>query len=186
MISLVIACSLGFPSTMLILQRDRLSSGAFYQDPSIQKIDDWTFWFFISGIFKDRGTDRQNTFYFTMGALILALVFEKQCINWLTNRWGCTYNNFQKFVEIEIRKKYIDQNWEGKVPAYDINQYRHHYFFKDFNDLAVRFLETAEERYANTKAALKGKKAKKPVEQELDVNDPHFVSKVEMDSREKL
>jgi hypothetical protein len=107
----------------------------------ISNIDYYTFWLFFSGLFKDYGTDRQNGFYFSFGIILISLIFEKMMINWLTNRWGCTYDKLQKFTEMEMRYKCINENWgsEGKPPKYDIDSYRPHYFYSDFTRLKERF-----------------------------------------------
>jgi hypothetical protein len=57
----------------------------------IEKIDSYTFYLFFLGIFKDHGTNRQNGFFFTFGIILISLTLEKMMINWLTNRWGCTF-----------------------------------------------------------------------------------------------
>ena len=51
-----------------------------------------TFWAFYSGVFKDPRKEVQNYFYFPMFMLTFGLFIEKQAINWLTDRCGCTYN----------------------------------------------------------------------------------------------
>jgi len=49
-----------------------------------------------------------------MLAVLSGLVLEKQAINWLTNRMGCTYFKLQKYIELDLRKKAIDEKWPGK------------------------------------------------------------------------
>jgi hypothetical protein len=65
-------------------------------------------------------------------------VLERQSINWLTNRKGLTYNRLQKFIELDLRIQAIKNKWPRK-PKYDIELYRDHYFFHDFDDLKRRF-----------------------------------------------
>jgi hypothetical protein len=40
--------------------------------------------------------------------MLAGLFIEKQAINWLTNRWGCTYNKLQKFIELDLRHEAIE------------------------------------------------------------------------------
>ena len=56
-----------------------------------------------------------------------------------------------------MRKKCIDESWDVR-PAYNMNLYRHHYFYKDIDSLIERFSETFEERLKKRKEADKGKK----------------------------
>ena len=122
----------------------------------IARVDKWTFWYFFSGVFKDHGTEVQNYFYFTIGLLYIGLTIEKLAINWLTNRWGCTYNKLQKFVELEMRKSCIKDKWE-RLPAYDIDAYGRHYFYTDFEVIKRRFTEEhAEAKWKRQKAAKGG------------------------------
>jgi hypothetical protein len=51
--------------------------------------------------------------------LALGLVMERQAINWLTNRKGCTYNRLQKFIELDLRMKAIEEKWPICPPRYD-------------------------------------------------------------------
>ena len=90
---LVIIGTLGFPTTLLLRVQDNLK----FEDPIgnadfIKKVNKWIFYCFVGGVFKDHDSQTQNNFYFVFIALFLGLVFEKQSINWLSNRWGCTFN----------------------------------------------------------------------------------------------
>jgi len=58
----------------------------------IELVDRITYWVFLSGIYKDHRKEVQNYFYFPMFAIMFAMAIERQAINWLTNRNGCTYN----------------------------------------------------------------------------------------------
>jgi hypothetical protein len=47
-----------------------------------------------------------------------------------------------------MRMKCIEEKWDGnngKPPKYDINNYKPHYFYSDFEKLKARFLESLEE-----------------------------------------
>lgn len=58
----------------------------------IERLDNTTYWVFMAGIWKDHRDGIDLYYFYTMGFLFLGLMLEKQAINWLTNRWGCTYN----------------------------------------------------------------------------------------------
>lgn len=59
---------------------------------NVRMLDNATFWCFITGIWKDHRIEVKRYYEMTFGLLFIGLMFEKQAINWLTNRWGCTYN----------------------------------------------------------------------------------------------
>jgi hypothetical protein len=102
---LLVACSLGFITTLLSKFRLRLQhQDPIYHQQSIEKIDTLTFYVFMSGIFKDNRIDYQHYFYVPMFLLALGLIFERQAINWLTDRHGLTYNKLQKCVELDLRR----------------------------------------------------------------------------------
>lgn len=90
--------------------------------------------------------------------LALGLVCERQAINWLTNRWGCTYNRLQKFIELELRKQAVKDNWPVCPPKYDIGRYAEHYFHHDFDDLQARFKESEKESIETRRQAKHGEK----------------------------
>jgi hypothetical protein len=80
--------------------------------------------------------------------VLISLTIEKMMINWLTDRWGCTFGKLQKFTELEMRMKCIKEKWDGdagKPPKYDIESYRPHYFYSDFSKIKERFIESDEE-----------------------------------------
>ena len=58
----------------------------------------------------------------------------------MKNRFGCTYFRLQKYIELDIREKHHQHGWPKQAP-YDIERYRSHYFWNDFEDLKVRFKE---------------------------------------------
>jgi hypothetical protein len=126
------------------------------EDPSqyageIAAMDWLTFYSFFLGVFKDPRKVEQNQFYFTFAMIAFTLVLERQSINWLSNRKGLTYNRLQKFIELDLRVQAIKQKWPQQ-PKYDIDMYRDHYFFHDFDELKRRFEmslgESNEERRA--------------------------------------
>lgn len=57
-----------------------------------ESLDTLTFWVFVAGIYKDNRESAEHYFYLTFLLLSFGLVCERQAINWLTNRSGCTYN----------------------------------------------------------------------------------------------
>ena len=102
---LVIACCLGFPTTILSLLRNKLQTeDPVFHEPSIQRIDWWMFYIFMAGIYKDDRIDVEHYFYLTMFILAAGLTIERQAINWLSNRYGCNYNRLQKCIELDLRK----------------------------------------------------------------------------------
>lgn len=68
------------------------------------------------------------------------LILERQAINWLLNRHGCTFNVFQKITEIENRVNLIEN--EVSCPPYDPQRYKNHYFYPDFELLWERMTES--------------------------------------------
>jgi len=76
---------IGYPSSLLYEIKEKNK----FDDALVQKIDDYSFWLFFLGLYKDK----ENVYYFFMTFvwLIIGSMFEKQAINWLTNRYGCTY-----------------------------------------------------------------------------------------------
>jgi hypothetical protein len=89
-----------------------------------------------------------------MFAMMFAMAIERQAINWLTNRHGCTYNKLQKCIELDIRKDSIDEKWPVSPPKYDPEGYRSNYFRPDFDELLKRFKETEKESYLARKKSL--------------------------------
>jgi hypothetical protein len=102
---LVIACCIGFPTTLLQLLRKKLAfEDRAYHQNSIDKIDFWVFYIYMLGIFKDNRLEVETYFYIPMSLIAMSLFFERQAINWLTNRQGCNYYYLQKCIEIDLRK----------------------------------------------------------------------------------
>jgi hypothetical protein len=101
------------------------------------------YWIYVSGIYKDPRPKDQQYFYITFGFLILSLLTEKQCINWLTDRWGCNFKRLQKFIELDIRRTAIEEKWE-RIPVYNPERYRDHYFYTNFDNLKEKFIDKAD------------------------------------------
>lgn len=124
--ALLIVIILGNPATLL----DRFRATAM-RDPEanaalVEALDRASFWVFMAGLYKNK----------CLVYIFLALVFEKQCLNWLTNRNGCTHFIFQKCIELDIRRDSLRYNWlNPRYCKYDIENYRKHYFANDFDQV---------------------------------------------------
>ena len=94
------------------------------------------------GIYKDDRVDVAMNWYLTYGLMFIGLYIEKMSINWLTNRWGCTYNKLQKFLEIDTRYKILTDDNIEVPPPYGPHRYRDHYFYHNFDELIGRLTET--------------------------------------------
>ena len=102
----------------------------------VEALDRASFWVFMVGLYH----------YKYLLYTFIALVFEKQCLNWLTNRNGCTYFNFQKFIELDIRRDSLRYNWlNPRYCSYDVENYRKHYFANDFDQVKQRILDNISE-----------------------------------------
>lgn len=121
-----------------------------------ESLDTLTFWVFVAGIYKDNRKSAENYFYLTFLLLSFGLVCERQAINWLTNRSGCTYNRLQKFIELDLRKQAVSENWPVCPPKYDVGRYAEHYFLHDFDDLKARFRESEKQSGEARKRAKSG------------------------------
>ena len=104
----------------------------------------WSFWLFFAGIYKSDGLDYE--FYITFFALTIGCIFERKSINWLRNRWGCSYYRLQKYIELDNRRDALGRagrktkgQWDRPNPAYDVERYRKHYFYADFDYLKEKF-----------------------------------------------
>lgn len=176
---LVVAACLGFGSTIIFQIRTRYADAEYVQKmakhqfggnatahdhPAFyasyehvkESLDTLTFWVFVAGIYKDSSKSAENYFYLTFLLLGFGLVCERQAINWLTNRSGCTYNKLQKFIELDLRKQAVSENWPVCPPKYDVDRYAEHYFLHDFDDLKRRFRESEKESGEARKRAKSG------------------------------
>jgi len=78
-------------------------------------LDLWSLRLFFVGIYKDgRHSEQGWTFYITFALLLIGLSIEKQAINWLKDRSGCTYPRLQKFVELDVRRAAIRYSWDKR------------------------------------------------------------------------
>jgi hypothetical protein len=126
------------------LQRLRANNKA--EAKSTEEIDGLSFWVFFVGIYKD---DRAQSAFYGQAAFIsitIGLIIERQCINWLKNRFGCTYFRLQKYLELDQRREAIRYNWEQAPPVYNPKRYREHYFLNDFDQIEKRFGENTIQR----------------------------------------
>jgi hypothetical protein len=76
--------------------------------------------------------------FIQFGGMMIGLIMERQSINWLKNRFGCTHFKLQKFIEVDNRREGLRYNWEINAPKYDIENYRKHYFLNDFDDIKFK------------------------------------------------
>ena len=95
----------------------------------LNKVD---YWLYFLGLFTGNNDKEVSSYYRSIGILILALFCDKSSINWLKNRWGCTYFNFQKFVELDTRKTAIVKKWDVLPIPYKPEHYRHNNFYKPY------------------------------------------------------
>lgn len=122
------------------MQEDPITYHAYYS--RLEWLDWLNYWTFITGLYKDHRKSIEADWYITYGLMFLGLYIEKTAINWLTNRWGCTYNKLQKLLELDVRYKMLEED-KLEVPApYGPHRYREHYFYHNFDDLVHRLVET--------------------------------------------
>ena len=70
-------------------------------------MDKVIFWLNFIGIYHDDSKETKAFFYLPFLYMYVALLFERLCILWLTNRLGCGYREIQKFTELETRQEFI-------------------------------------------------------------------------------
>jgi hypothetical protein len=51
------------------------------RSPNVLVIDEISFWAFMTGLYH----------YSHVLLILIAMIYERQCINWLKNRFGCTH-----------------------------------------------------------------------------------------------
>jgi len=81
------------------------------------------------------GLYREKTNLTVTGLLLTGLIIERVAINWLKNRFGCTYFKLQKFVELDQRREALRYRWDIVNPKYSVNNYKKHYFLNDFDEI---------------------------------------------------
>ena len=85
--------------------------------------------------------------------MAFGMMIEKQAINWLFDRHGCTHAKVQKFTELELRRQGILEGWGTPPPKYDIRRYKNHYYHHDFEVLQSIFKESKHENERKTREA---------------------------------
>lgn len=76
-------------------------------DHGPEGMDKVIFWLNFIGIYHDDSKETKAFFYLPFLYMYVALLFERLCILWLTNRLGCGYREIQKFTELETRQEFI-------------------------------------------------------------------------------
>lgn len=84
------------------------------------------------------GLYREKTNLTITGMLLTGLIVERVAINWLKNRFGCTYFKLQKFIELDQRREALRYRWNIVNPKYNVNNYTKHYFLNDFDEIKER------------------------------------------------
>jgi len=95
-------------------------------------IDQLTLWLFYLGLYKETTSLRVT------GIVLLGLIIERVAINWLKNRFGCTYFKLQKFIELDQRREALRYRWDVVNPTYSVAAYKRHYFLNDFEEIKER------------------------------------------------
>ena len=129
---------ISFPTAIILSLRKQLEDNG--KSDAMEKLDNVSFWLFIGGIYKDGRAEFQYFYDLTYGSLILGLILERLAITWLKDRFGCTHNKLQKFIELDMRREALRRNWEICPPPYGVERYRQHYFLNDFDSLKEKFL----------------------------------------------
>ena len=65
------------------------------------RLENLQFWLFYAGIYNDGQPGNVYYFYIMYFLQLAGLAYERLCIRWLTDRFGCNYFYFQKFVELD-------------------------------------------------------------------------------------
>lgn len=123
---LVIVCILGYPTSLLATEREKYAKKPHKgSDDKLDKIDRVIFWLWYAGIWKDPRSDVMWSFYGVVICISICLLIERMLITWLYTRNGCTYNRFQKYIEMEIR---LENFLNSQPPKYHPERYRNHYY----------------------------------------------------------
>jgi hypothetical protein len=108
------------------------------RSPNVLVIDEISFWAFMTGLYH----------YSHVLLILIAMIYERQCINWLKNRFGCTHYKLQKFIELDLRREAIRDRTNWACPQsckYDIENYRKHYFSNDFDLIKQKIVDNISE-----------------------------------------
>lgn len=94
---------------------------------------------FFLGLYKDGREGNAKFYQITFLSLVIGLIFERQAINWLKDRYGCTHYRLQKFIELDQRRESLRHNWDIVPAPYDVERYRQHYFYNEFDLYKKKF-----------------------------------------------
>jgi hypothetical protein len=70
-------------------------------------LDHWIFWLNFLGILHDEEPEVGIAFFIPYFMMYIALFFERICILWLQDRFGCGYREIQKYSELEVRAEFV-------------------------------------------------------------------------------
>jgi hypothetical protein len=135
----------------------------------IDNVEGGIFWLFTLGIHKDSRKENEIFFYRPLIFMAIGLIFEKNFIAWLENRWGCSYYRLQKFVELETRCEQIQSKLDSSIvpwakvdkdgnsvpPQYLPERYQNYYYDMDFPMLMLKFTENLARQDVRRQAHLK-------------------------------
>lgn len=142
---LTIVVIASFPMVLLDTVRQKLiDDDAVKNADIVAVIDRVSFWAFMTGLYH----------YKHVVLVLFAMIYERQCINWLRNRYGCTHYKLQKFIELDIRREAIRDRTNWACPQsckYDIENYRKHYFANDFDIIKKRITDNISEAKGDVK-----------------------------------
>ena len=83
---------IGYPTTILNdMRNQKLNEGSTNSDPIVQVLNTSIFWSFFFGFYNDNTEKNKTTFFIDAVIILFALFIEKNCINWLENRFECNY-----------------------------------------------------------------------------------------------
>jgi hypothetical protein len=83
----IVAICIGYPTELLY----RVAEKGTLSEATVGKIDDIQFWLFYLGIFNDGASGNKAYFYILNFVQLLGLTYERLCLRWLTDRFGCNY-----------------------------------------------------------------------------------------------
>jgi len=158
--ALVFVICLGYPFEILASLRERFEHEKGSEE-RLEIVDTISFYAFLCGLYKDGRKGMKKFYTLTFMILLIGLVVERQAINWLKNRFGCSHFKLQKMIELDTRREAIRNHWEVCPPTYETERYRAHYFHHDFDELKKKFESQdrdEEEDFVPYKVALRLKK----------------------------